>query len=73
MKHRLPTRIAVDLSVTTSADIPYQGDATVYDQLGATGSVGAGAAQAGETIYDHASATGSITGATVLPSETTYA
>lgn len=53
-------------------DLPYQGDATVYDSAGATGSIAGGTVLAGDTAYDSAGATGSIGSSTTMPADVTY-
>lgn len=53
-------------------DLPYQGDTTIYDSAGATGSISGGTLLDAGTIYDSTSAMGSVTGGTVMPSETNY-
>ena len=71
MKQRLPVSIPADLSVLAvvgGADT-YQGDTTIYDSAGATGTITGGMVQSGDTIYDSAGATGSVSGATLLPPE----
>lgn len=52
-------------------ELPYQGDATIYDSSGATGSIANGLVQPGDTVYDTTSATGSIAG-TTMPPDVTY-
>lgn len=72
MKHRLPSPISIDLSVLAlPIELPYQGDATIYDSSGATGSIANGAVQPGDAIYDDATATGSNTG-TTMPADVIY-
>lgn len=56
---------------TPAPDLPYVGDATIYDSTGATGAIGSGQVQAGDAIYDSADATGSVTGATILSPDVT--
>lgn len=55
-----------------AVQLPYQGDATIYDSAGATGSITGGTILATGTIYDSAGATGSTSGSTIMPSETNY-
>lgn len=57
---------------TTAApdpELPYVGEATIYDGAGATGSISGGTLIGAGAIYDQSGATGSISGATVMPAE----
>jgi hypothetical protein len=65
---RIPFQLGVDVAPAPPVvELPYQGDAYIYDMASGTGSV------TGGTILDgpeQNSATGSISGGTVLPPET---
>ena len=62
--------IAASAPIVPVVELPYQGDATIYDSGGATGSIANGLVQPGDTVYDTSSATGSMNGGTVMPPET---
>lgn len=61
--------LGISAGAALPEDLPYQGDATIYDSAGATGAIGSGTVQTGDTIYDNSGATGSVSGATILPPE----
>jgi len=62
---RIPFQLGLDTGVTPPVvELPYQGDAYMYDQAGATGTV------TGGTILDgpnQSSATGTVTGGSIQP------
>ena len=53
-------------------ELPYQGDATMYDSAGATGAIGSGQVAAAATIYDQAGATGRTSSGAVQAGDTIY-
>lgn len=59
-------------SAPAAAELPYQGDAYIYDASGGTGSINGSTVQAGEHAYDSAGGTGSISDGTVQTSEYAY-
>ena len=85
---RIPFQLGLDTGVAPPVvELPYQGDAYIYDSAGATGTVTGGTildgpnqssptgSVTGGTIQpgpNQSSATGSISGGTVLPSDTIY-
>jgi len=67
---RIPFQLGLDTGVTPPpADLPYQGDAYIYDSAGATGSVTGGTILDGP---DQNSPTGSVSGGTIIEGDYRY-